>query len=380
MEVYNIETKYNFVKQAIKAKILDGTFQPLKKIYSESEIMKKFEVSRHTVRTAIGELVNEGWLYKAQGVGTFCLDRSNLKVNPNVGNQKNIAIITTYISNYIFPSIIRGAESYFSKHGYHVSLFSTNNHHDNEKRALEKIIAQRFDGVIVEPTKSALFNPNINYFLALERKNIPYIMINSFYDELDPISITIEDEKGGYEQTKHLIELGHKNIIGFFLTDDMQGNRRMKGFLKAHREYGVSIGTKNIFTYKSEEKLAKPVELLRNKLSAEAEVPTAIVCYNDELAIRLLDVIRDKNLQVPEDLSIVGFDDSFMAEATEVKLTSIKHPKSKMGELAAKMMLTLIKEVTSPQNKSRDVGKSIVMDSELIIRNSTKQIKSRLLK
>ncbi|GAE27754.1 transcriptional repressor [Halalkalibacter wakoensis JCM 9140] len=356
------------------SKILDGTFQPHQKIYTEAELMKQFDVSRHTVRVAIGELVTQGWLYREQGAGTFCVDRSEIEVSTNVSNQKNIAIITTYISDYIFPSIIRGAESYLSQHGYHVSLFNTNNNHESERRALKKILTQRFDGVIIEPTKSALFNPNINDYLNLERQTIPYIMINAYYDELDPLSITMNDEKGGYIQTDHLIELGHTDIIGFFKTDDIQGNKRMKGYLKAHREHEIFIEPSNIVTYSSEEKETKPVEILREKLSEAEDVPTAIVCYNDELAIRLLDVIREKNLQVPEDISIVGFDDSFLANVTEVKLTTIQHPKSKLGESAARMMLDIIKEGKSSQKLARDTVESIVIDPELMIRDSTKQI------
>ncbi len=353
-------------------KILDGTFQPHQKIYTESELMKQFGVSRHTVRIAIGELVTQGWLYREQGAGTFCVDRTK-EESTNVSNQKNIAIITTSISDYIFPSIIRGAESYLSQHGYHVSLFSTNNSHDSEQRALKKILLSS-DGIIIEPTKSALFNINIIDYLNLERQNIPYLMINAFYDELDPLSITMDDEKGGYLQTEHLIELGHTNIIGFFKTDDIQGNKRMKGFLKAHREYGVTIDPHNIVTYNSEEKSTKPVEILREKFNIDGDLPTAIVCYNDELAIRLLDVIREKKLQVPDDISIVGFDDSFMASVTEVKLTTIQHPKSKMGEKAAKMILDIIKEVAGSHKKARDIGESIVIEPELIIRDSTKQM------
>ncbi|WP_347835786.1 GntR family transcriptional regulator [Gracilibacillus sp. JCM 18860] len=71
-----MQTKYNIVKQAIKSQILDGTYQPHQKISSESELMKQFGVSRHTVRLAIGDLVNQGWLYREQGAGTFCADRS----------------------------------------------------------------------------------------------------------------------------------------------------------------------------------------------------------------------------------------------------------------------------------------------------------------
>ncbi|TCN24965.1 GntR family transcriptional regulator [Mesobacillus foraminis] len=365
-------TKLDKVKQEIKSRILDGTFQPNQKISSESELMKQFAVSRHTVRAAIGELVNKGWLYREQGAGTFCADRSMDSRLMSGSNQKNIAIITTFISEYIFPSIIRGAESYLSKHGYNVSLFSTNNDHSEEKRILEKILTEQFDGVIVEPTKSALSNPNISYYLNLERQQIPYIMINAYYDELEPVSITMNDEKGGYVQTEHLIQLGHTNIVGFFKTDDLQGVKRMKGFIKAHRKFGVPINPNGIVTYDSSGKAAKPVEALARLLSVEQSArPTAIVGYNDELAILMLDVFREKSISVPEDLSLVGFDDSYMGRLTEVKLTTIQHPQSKMGETAAKMIVDMIKEKNSQQRKSPEKVESVVFEPNLILRSST---------
>ncbi|MFC4402674.1 GntR family transcriptional regulator [Gracilibacillus xinjiangensis] len=370
-----MQTKYNIVKQAIKSQILDGTYQPYQKISSESELMKQFGVSRHTVRLAIGDLVNQGWLYREQGAGTFCADRSKEDNLQQVGH-KNIAIITTYISDYIFPSIIRGAESYLSQRGYQVSLFSTNNDHENEKKFLEKILTQQFDGVIIEPTKSAVSNPNINYYLNLERQNIPYLMINAFYDELEPFHIVMDEEKGGFLQTEHLIELGHRNIIGFFKNDDTQGTKRMKGYLKAHRKHNIEISPNNIVTYTTEEKSTKPVEVLQKLLFENTESrPTGIVCYNDELAIKLLDVIREGQLKIPEELSIVGFDDSFMAEITEVKLTTVKHPQSEMGELAAKVILDMIKQSRGSKKQPITENDLIRFDPKLVIRNSTAAVK-----
>lgn len=367
-----MQTKYSIVKQSIKSKILDGTFQPHQKISSESELMKQFNVSRHTVRLAVGDLVNQGWLYREQGAGTFCADRSKEDINKSISDQKNIAIITTYISDYIFPSIIRGAESYLSKEGYHVSLFSTNNDHSKERHFLERILTQHFDGVIVEPTKSAISNPNLNYYLNLERQEIPYIMINAYYDELEPLSITVDDEKGAFLQAEHLIELGHDNIIGFFKNDDGQGAKRMKGYLKAHRENGITLNPNNIITYKTEDKYHKPIEDLAKLLEVpEKERPTAIVCYNDELAVALLDVLRERGIRIPEDMSVIGFDDSFLAGVSEVKLTSVKHPQTKLGEMAGEMILDLVKSSSGNPQKSKPRIESIVFEPELVIRNST---------
>ncbi|MBU5595604.1 GntR family transcriptional regulator [Amphibacillus sp. MSJ-3] len=372
-----MQTKYGIVKQAIKSKILDGTFQPHQKISSESELMKQFNVSRHTVRLAVGELVNQGWLYREQGAGTFCADRSKENINKSIKDQKNIAMITTYISDYIFPSIIRGAESYLSKHGYHVSLFSTNNDHENERHFLERILTQHFDGVIVEPTRSAVSNPNINYYLNLERQGIPYIMINAYYDELEPLSLTVDDEKGGFIQTEHLIELGHDNIVGFFKNDDGQGPKRMKGYLKAHRRNSIALNPNNIITYKTEDKYHHPKRELTKLLDLpEKDRPTAIVCYNDELAIALLDVIRERNLQVPEDISIIGFDDSFLAQVSEVKLTTVKHPQSKLGEAAGEMILNIVKSSSGHPQKTKETFEPVIFEPELVIRNSTAKPKN----
>lgn len=365
-------TKYNMVKQAIKAKILDGIYKPNEKISSESELMKEFGVSRHTVRLAIGDLVSTGWLYRQQGSGTFCADRSVYENTQNLGTQKNIAIVTTYLSDYIFPSIIRGAETKLSEEGYQVSIFSTNNDQEMERNVLEKILAQQFDGVIVEPTKSAYSNPNIAYYLNLEQLSIPYIMINAYYDELEPISIVMDDEKSGYLQTEHLIKLGHKNIIGCFKTDDTQGVKRMKGFLKAHRQNNVPIVPSHIITYNTEEKHSKPVNELEKILDASNNSITGLVCYNDELAMQLLELLRVKGIRVPEDISIVGHDDSMLAEISEVKLTSIGHPKSEMGELAASLIVELVKSKHKASNNFNASSK--IYEPELIVRSSTKDL------
>lgn len=358
------------VKKAVKSKIMEGLYTPHQKISSESELMKEFGVSRHTVRLAIGDLVTRGWLYRKQGSGTYCADRGKINNKQNIIQQKNIAIVTTYISDYIFPSIIRGAEAQLSKAGYQVSLFSTDNNQENERIILEKIISQQFAGVIVEPTKSAYSNPNITYYLNLERLSIPYIMINSFYDELEPVSIVTDDEKGGFLQTEHLIKLGHRKIIGCFKTDDTQGTKRMKGYFQAHRKYDIPINPAYIITYNTEEKHTKPTEELENILNLKEDIITGLVCYNDELALNFLEILRKKDVQVPEEISIVGYDDSFLAEISEVKLTSVIHQKNEMGKAAASAIIELITE----KEKSSQSEHSIVYEPRLKVRKSTKQL------
>lgn len=363
-----MESKYNQVKNSIRSMVLQGFYQPHQKIGSESELMKHYHVSRHTVRKAINDLVNEGWIYKKQGSGTFCADYSKMEEMVSAG-AKNIAVITTYFSDYIFPTIIRGAERYLSANNYQMTVFSTNNDPELEKKYLESILSRQFDGIIVEPTKSALPNPNINYYLNIERLDIPYVMINAYYDELEPVHVIMNDTEGGRIATKKVIEEGHENILGFFKNDDIQGLKRMKGFIKAHRESGLPISPQNIITYTTLDKDNVPEELLREKMLSENCRPTAVVCYNDQLAVLLLDVLRDLNITVPNGVSVIGFDDSFLSIATEVKLTTVKHPKEKMGVDAGKLIDQLIKEKKDPTVAK--TASSIIYEPELVIRNST---------
>jgi GntR family transcriptional regulator, arabinose operon transcriptional repressor len=365
------QTKYNMVKEKIKEWIIDGQVKPGEKIYSENELVKMFGVSRHTIRQAVGEMVHEGWLYREQGAGTFCSNRmtQNLSSNPisEVKGTKNIGVITTYISDYIFPSIIKGIESYLTSKGYSLTFACTDNDIEKEKQCLQTMLSRNIDGLIVEPTKSSGYSPNINYYLELEQKNIPYLMINQFYPQLNPPHIIVNDEKGGFITTDHLIRLGHEKIIGIFKTDDIQGIKRMQGFIRAFRENNIPLFPEMIITYSTEDRDSQLLEKLKVFLSSTNARPTGIVCYNDQIALNVLNLLREVEIRVPEDISIVGFDDSYLAEATEIKLTSVTHPKMEMGIEAAKWIVSSV-ENKNPENSNLN---SIVYEPELVIRAST---------
>lgn len=360
------------VKEEITEWITSGKVKPGEKIHSENELMKLFGVSRHTIRQAVGDLVHEGWLYREQGAGTFCSRGNNPSPGsassfPAIKNKGNIGVITTYISDYIFPSIIKGIESYLTTKGYSLTFACTDNDVEKEKQCLQTMLSSNIHGLIVEPTKSSNYNPNINYYLELEQNQIPYLMINQFYSQLSPPHIMIDDEHGGYIATKHLIELGHKKIIGLFKTDDLQGVNRMKGFIRAYKEFNLSFFPDMVITYSTEDQDSTPIEQLEKLLSKE-DKPTAIVCYNDQLAIKVINMSRNIGASIPEDLSLVGYDDSFLTETSDVKLTSVAHPKTKMGIEAAKWIVNAVE-------KKGNASPSIVYEPELIIRESTRAIK-----
>ena len=351
--------KYVKLKQEILRWLQSGQFRPDEQMPSEHEIAEQFGVSRQTVRQTLGELEQEGWLYRLRGKGTFVS-------RPRVGasrEPKIMGMLTTYISDYIFPHIVRGAEAVFRENGYGLQLASTDNDKAKELDCLRLFLSQPPNGLLVEPTKSAQGNANLSHYLALLQHGIPVVMLHARYPEWDGPCVKVDDERGGQLAAEHLLELGHRRLAGFFKTDDLQGVSRLRGFLAAHRKRGLAVDPACVVQYSTETRDTEPIEAAMALLRRD-DRPTALFCYNDQLAVGMLDAVRRAGLRVPEDVSIVGFDDSPLAVATEIKLTTLAHPKQELGRRAAKLLLDMIE-------RPRDEWGDVVYEPELIVRAST---------
>lgn len=382
--------KYKILMEEILSWIVTGQFKPHDKLPSENEIGARFGMSRQTVRQALGDLEQEGWLYREQGKGTFVSGQTQSE-RRGAPQGMTIGMITTYISDYIFPTIVRGVESRLRERGARLLLASTDNEKEKEKQSLESMLREPLAGLLIEPTRSAEGNPNFHLFLALDTLGIPYVMLNERYSDVDAPCIRVDDELGGYRAACHLLELGHTRIAGFFKTDDFQGVHRMKGFIRAHREHGIALQPELLLRYTTGEKESRPQQTLAELLRrAPDDRPTAVVCYNDELGVRMLDVVRSAGLTVPGQLSIVGFDDSNLATATEVKLTSLVHPKTQMGVDAVELLMGMVDrragfkegraggrwpgaaaEGGAGDRRLREAASDIVYEPVLVIRDST---------
>jgi len=351
-------SKYMQIAKYFKEQITMGLITSGDQLLTESEIVEKFKVSRHTVRQALMQLEKGGYIYKEQGKGTFCstIDKYTKK--------KTIAVIATYMSNYIFPSIIRGIEEVLSDAGYNLMLLNTNNEKHKEAECLQKVIGNDVVGLIVEPTMSACDNVNLKWYKELEKKDVPFIMINAKYDELSPAYVVMDDICGEYLITKYLLQLGHRRIAGIFKKDDIQGVNRQLGYKKAMDEFGINLNDEFINNFETKEESYVPYEFTSRIISkVKVERPTAIICYNDQIATYVLQAIRDAGLRIPEDISITGYDDSDIAIASESKFTTVSHPKEDMGRRAARLLINMI--------EGKGERPSYVYKPELLVRYST---------
>ena len=354
--------KYYSLMEQLKSDILSGKIKPGEKLPSENELSALYSLSRHTVRKALAILAQEGYVEAFHGKGTFCSEGVR-----HIGKSRNIAVVTTYISDYIFPRLIQGIDSVLSEEGYSIILKNTGNSRQKEAKCLEELLQKNIDGLIIEPSKSQLACRHPNLYRNLDKYGIPYIFIQGIYMEMrDKPHILMDDTKGGYLATEYLVKLGHKKIIGIFKADDIQGMNRHKGYARALQEYGIAYDPDNVVWFHTEDRKVKPAMMVRDMVR-QNRLPEGIVCYNDQIAVQVMEALEEEGIHIPEYVSVTGYDNSLYARQGN-GITTIAHPQEKLGEMAAELLL---EKMSGVPEKESHVERLI--QPELIIRGSSQR-------
>ncbi len=355
----NERTKYQDLIDYIMGLIENGNLAPGDKLSSENELSSQFGISRQTVRTAIGILEEQGVLRRVKGSGTYLNDRRR----GNREERSRIAVITTYVDSYIFPKIIQGIEETLFDQGYSVQISFTNNTLEREKSVLLDIISRDdVAGVIVEGTKSGLPNPNIRLYQKLQARNIPIIFINTYYPELSVPHVSLDDVQAARKAVDYLIGKGHRDIGAILKLDDGQGRQRYLGYLQAMASAGYSVTDSRMVWIDTDE--SKQLAYCTDKILNRLESCSAMFCYNDQIAFQLVRILGDRGMRVPEDVALISIDDSDLAIHSEVQITSLPHPKEKLGAKAAQLLLRMIdsgKPVDSYEFDTRVVERDSVV-------------------
>lgn len=355
--------KYYTLSEDLKRMILDGDIQAGDRLPSENELSARYSISRHTVRKALAILENEGYIYAEHGKGTFCSELVR-----HTKTSRNIAVVTTYLSDYIFPKVVQGIDNIMTEKGYSIILKNTRNSRKAEAKCLEELLQKDIEGLIIEPSKSEIFCKHISLYERLEQFGIPYVFIQACFQQMkDKPQVKMDDCKGGYLVTNYLISLGHRDILGVFKADDTQGRERHRGYVQALQEAGILYNPDNIIWFHTEDRAIKPFAALQEMVRRNYRFD-AVVCYNDQIAVEIIKALEECQVGVPEKVSVTGYDNSFIAENSRIKLTTIAHPQDKLGEMAAKLLLELIQNPNAeiPENK-------ILIEPELIVRDSCKK-------
>ncbi|OIL24207.1 GntR family transcriptional regulator [Oenococcus oeni] len=358
------KAKYKIIKQQIKNNILSARYKIGDRLPTESDFMAEFDVSRFTIRRAIDELVNENFVRRVQGNGMYIKDWH--KVNKADEDLRTIAVITTHVADYIFPNIINAIDEVISDAEYSLILANTHNDPKRERDNLLRLLKLKPSAWIIEPTQSAVNRENLDLYQQIKKLDVPAVFINSSYPGIGFLCLKTDDRGSLFELTNYLFSIGHRRIIGVFQIDDIRGVERMKGFADAYLGHPYFSDRQTTIMYKSTDDYDKIFTRITNFYKNQTvDKPDAIICYNDQLAIALIDNLKEQGWKIPEDISIIGFDDYNISRYITPTLTTLSHPKSQMGRDAGKMILNLI------DNKA---VKSITYYPELVLRKSVMPI------
>lgn len=334
-------TKYEAIAQWAMEKIQAEGLLPGDRFYSENEICEAHGVSRQTVRQALAILEQKGVLQRKRGSGTYVANNALPPLTPE-GTNHNIGVISTYFSDYIFPGIITGIEQVLSENGYGMQLAITGNKVQNEEKALLNMLEQRVSGLIVEPTKSALPSPNAELYREIKARGIPLVFFNAQYPWADFPLVAIDDVMAGRLATQCLLDAGHKDVAAFLQLDDYQGHLRYKGYMQSMAAAHRPVDTNRVIWYATEDfqdLFAAPERIL-----ARIKGCTGIVCYNDQLAFKLLEFCKAQGIEVPRQLSIVGIDNAELSSLCDPPLTTVAHPMQQLGAKVAQGVLALVQQ------------------------------------
>ncbi|EGE1181143.1 TPA: DNA-binding transcriptional regulator CytR [Escherichia coli] len=340
MKAKKQETAATMKDVALKAKVSTATVS--------RALMNPDKVSQAT-RNRVEKAAREvGYLPQPMG--------RNVKRN----ESRTILVIVPDICDPFFSEIIRGIEVTAANHGYLVLIGDCAHQNQQEKTFIDLIITKQIDGMLLLGSRLP-FDASIE-----EQRNLPpMVMANEFAPELELPTVHIDNLTATFDAVNYLYEQGHKRIGCIAGPEEMPlCHYRLQGYVQALRRCGIMVDPQYIargdFTFEAGSKAMQ-------QLLDLPQPPTAVFCHSDVMALGALSQAKRQGLKVPEDLSIIGFDNIDLTQFCDPPLTTIAQPRYEIGREAMLLLLD--------QMQGQHVGSgSRLMDCELIIRGSTRAL------
>lgn len=326
---------YYQLYEILKRQIETGEIAYGEKLPSESEMMQDYGIGRLTVRGALSQLVNMGYLEKMHGKGTFC------RYTPAPKPRRSIDVLLDIEDSYFIPYYMKSISQVLADNECDIRIGDTKNSSEEICLHLERILRIGSSGVILQPDHKSGEIPErmIELFDRLAAAQIPYIFIDSTYGLEGASYVSLNETMGGRMVAEYFLALGHKRAATLYVDGFKDSLQRRDGFLRVYFERDLPEPA--CFPY-HEGVLAEIARGVREKRF------TAIFCYNDSYAIDLMQYMKSQGISVPGDLSVIGFDDAVIATTVEPALSSIAHPKQKIGEETAMVLLDFIEKRRRP--------------------------------
>jgi LacI family transcriptional regulator len=246
--------------------------------------------------------------------------------------SNSIGVLVPELHGPFFGAMLGAIESELRKEGKHVIITAGHSDPDREKEAIEFLASGRCDGLILY-----VFAISDEYIENLMKASIPVVVIGRLIPGIEKNCVSLDNERGGYLATRALIEAGHRQvacITGPQWKSD--GKERLSGYKRALSEHGIDFDPQRVVEgdYEESSGRAGMQELMRSGTPF-----TALFCANDVMAAGAIAVARENGLDIPRELSVVGFDNVFFTRYMHPKLSTIEYPVETMGRMAVRCVL-----------------------------------------
>ena len=342
---------------------------------TSKDVAVKAGVSRSTVSLVLNEVPNaripdETKAKVLQAAAELNYQPNQLAQGLKNNRSKTIAFLLPSISNPFYPYVAQGIEDVALENGYTVFICNTYREKTKEENYLKVLLQRQVDGVIL----STSFNTT-DYIKQFIEQGIAVTVFNRAVDLPGVDQVLVDNTYGGWLATKHLLELGHRRIA--FLAGTLpysSRTERMDGYKKALQEYGVKVDENLILRGESEQEYRDQSFDLYNgytltqKMLGKFKDVTAVIGINDLTIMGAFRALREAKIRIPEDISLVGYDDIAMSAMMDPPLTTVEQPKYERGKAAAEL---LIRRIKNPEMGERQ---SILFRPSLILRESTQKV------
>jgi DNA-binding LacI/PurR family transcriptional regulator len=346
----------------------DGTAHPdtPKRVLRQpsiKDIARLARVSHPTVSRALqnSPLVNAKTAEKIRRIASEAGYRASAVARGLVTRRtRTIGLVVTTVSDPFTSEVVTGIEQTANDHGYCVFLADSNADPDREKKIVQSFAEQRVDGIIVTSSRvGALYLPLLSEMM------VPIVLVNDQHPGAFVHSVMICNQEGSRAVADHLVESGHRRIA--YIGDQFgyqSDTERFAGYREALDAAGIPFHPE--LAVRGD---GKPEAAMRamDQLLALSDPPTAVCCYNDMTALGAMRSIRMHGLRVPEEISVAGFDDLFIASYTDPPLTTVRQPMRRMGQLAMENLIKLM--------SGQETVVKIKIKAELIVRESTAKVR-----
>lgn len=333
------------------------------------DVAEKAGVSIATVSKVINNTGNMRESTRKRVLDTM----KELNYSPNImasaltgKSTKTIGLLVPDISNPFFAELSKQIEDRAHEKGMSVIICSTDANPEKEKKYLQVLQQKQADGILI----ASKFQDDTLLDDLIEKKK-PLVMLTIDDPTKNVSKISVDDFKGGFIATNYLLNQGHRNI--FILAEDAYSSRlRIYGYREAHELIGEKVREENImYSTATIEGGKKSLEAILER--KEEDQPTAIFACNDLLAIGIIHAAKEHNIRIPEEISVIGFDNTILATTTVPELTSVAQPVADMGKKSVDLLMKEIEAGT--QLKERHL-----FTPELIVRGTTMMRTSKINK